>query len=123
MEKTINVAKNNNFTGLCFVNLVDFDMEYGHRRDAVGYAKCIEDFDVKLGELITNLKEDDLLIITNKGVMIRVPLEQVKIASRNTQGVRVIRLDGDSEVSSLEVTAKEEVEEEITETTETVVSE
>jgi DNA gyrase subunit A len=54
--------------------------------------------------------DEDLLIITNKGVMIRVPLEQVKIASRNTQGVRVIRLDSDSEVSSLEVTAKEEEE-------------
>ncbi len=52
--------------------------------------------------------DEDLLIVTNKGVMIRVPLEQVKIASRNTQGVRVIRLDGNSEVSSLEVTAKEE---------------
>ena len=57
--------------------------------------------------------DEDLLIVTNKGVMIRVPLEQVKIASRNTQGVRVIRLDGNSEVSSLEVTAKEEVEEEL----------
>ena len=64
MNKTIDLALNNNFKGLCFVNLVDFDMEYGHRRDAIGYAKCIEDFDVKLGELITNLKEDDLLILT-----------------------------------------------------------
>ena len=61
--------------------------------------------------------DEDLLIVTNKGVMIRVPLEQVKIASRNTQGVRVIRLDGNSEVSSLEVTAKEEVEEEISQET------
>jgi DNA gyrase subunit A len=66
--------------------------------------------------------DEDLLIVTNKGVMIRVPLEQVKIASRNTQGVRVIRLDGNSEVSSLEVTAKEdeEVIEETTPTSETV---
>jgi DNA gyrase subunit A len=66
--------------------------------------------------------DEDLLIVTNKGVMIRVPLEQVKIASRNTQGVRVIRLDGNSEVSSLEVTAKEEEEvfEETTPTSETV---
>ena len=66
--------------------------------------------------------DEDLLIVTNKGVMIRVPLEQVKIASRNTQGVRVIRLDGNSEVSSLEVTAKEEEEviEEATPTSETV---
>ena len=55
--------------------------------------------------------DEDLLVITNKGVMIRIPLEQVKIASRNTQGVRVIRLDEDSEVSSLEVTSKEEEEE------------
>ena len=64
MNKTIDIVKNLDFNGLCFVNLVDFDMEYGHRRDILGYAKCIENFDVKLGELIDVLNNDDLLILT-----------------------------------------------------------
>ena len=64
MNKTIDVVINNNFKGLCFVNLVDFDMEFGHRRDPLGYGKCIEQFDKQLGELIDNLKENDLLILT-----------------------------------------------------------
>ena len=64
MNKTIEIANNKDFKGLCFVNLVDFDMEYGHRRDAIGYGKCIESFDKQLGELINSLKEDDLLILT-----------------------------------------------------------
>ena len=55
--------------------------------------------------------EEDLLVVTNKGVIIRVPLEQVKIASRNTQGVRIIKLDDSSKVSSIEVAPKEELEE------------
>ncbi|MBR4027539.1 MAG: phosphopentomutase [Lachnospiraceae bacterium] len=63
MEQTIEIAKKD-FTGLCFVNLVDFDALWGHRRDVEGYAKEIEKFDVKLGELLPLLKEDDLLIIT-----------------------------------------------------------
>ena len=53
-----------NFEGLCFVNLVDFDAKWGHRRDPIGYAKEIEMFDEKLGVLLSKLKEDDLLIIT-----------------------------------------------------------
>lgn len=64
MNKTIEIAKNKSFKGLCFVNLVDFDMEYGHRRDPLGYAKCIEEFDVQLGKLLDNLRKDDLLILT-----------------------------------------------------------
>ena len=64
MEKTIAIAKNKDFTGLCFVNLVDFDMEFGHRRDIKGYGKCIEEFDVQLGELMENLNDDDLIILT-----------------------------------------------------------
>jgi len=64
MEKTIEIAKNKDFTGLCFVNLVDFDMEYGHRRDVLGYGKCIEEFDEQLGELINNINDDDLIILT-----------------------------------------------------------
>ena len=52
------------FTGLCFVNLVDFDALWGHRRNVKGYAEELERFDVKLGELLKVLREDDLLIIT-----------------------------------------------------------
>ncbi|MCI6431624.1 MAG: phosphopentomutase, partial [Lachnospiraceae bacterium] len=52
------------FHGLCFVNLVDFDALWGHRRDPEGYAKEIEKFDKNLGILMENLREDDLLIIT-----------------------------------------------------------
>ncbi len=63
MEQTIEIAKRE-FNGLCYVNLVDFDALWGHRRDAEGYAQEIEKFDVKLGELLAELKEDDLLIIT-----------------------------------------------------------
>lgn len=64
MEQTIDIAENNDFTGLCFVNLVDFDALWGHRRNPEGYAKEVESFDVKLGELLKDLKEDDLLMIT-----------------------------------------------------------
>ena len=53
-----------NFNGLCFVNLVDTDMMYGHRNDVNGYAKCIEDIDLFLPQLLTNLKEQDYVIIT-----------------------------------------------------------
>ena len=52
------------FTGLVFTNLVDFDSLYGHRRDVFGYHKAIEEFDIKLGELINKLHDDDLLMIT-----------------------------------------------------------
>ncbi len=63
MEQTIEIAKRD-FEGLCFINLVDFDALWGHRRDVKGYASELEKFDVKLGELLDLLKEDDLLIIT-----------------------------------------------------------
>lgn len=63
MEQTIEIAKRD-FTGLCFVNLVDFDALWGHRRDTNGYAKEIERFDEKLGALLPLLREDDLLILT-----------------------------------------------------------
>ena len=63
MEQTIEIAKKD-FTGLCFVNLVDFDALWGHRRNPEGYAQELEKFDVKLGELLPLLREDDLLIIT-----------------------------------------------------------
>lgn len=63
MEQTIETAKRE-FEGLCFTNLVDFDALWGHRRDVTGYAREIEKFDVKLGEFLPLLKEDDLLILT-----------------------------------------------------------
>lgn len=63
MEQTIEIAKRN-FEGLCFVNLVDFDALWGHRRNVEGYAQELEKFDVKLGELLEVLREDDLLIVT-----------------------------------------------------------
>ena len=63
MEQTIDIAKRE-FKGLCFVNLVDFDALWGHRRNVKGYAEELEKFDVKLGEFLKELKEDDLLIIT-----------------------------------------------------------
>ena len=63
MLKTIELAKED-FTGFVFINLVDFDMLYGHRRDPIGYAKALEQFDQQLTDLLYQLKEDDLVIIT-----------------------------------------------------------
>lgn len=63
MEQTIDMA-GEDFHGLCFVNLVDFDALWGHRRDPQGYAEEIEKFDVNLGKLLNLLRDDDLLIIT-----------------------------------------------------------
>jgi len=64
MEQTIEAAKEKDFHGLCFVNLVDFDALWGHRRDPAGYAQELECFDEKLGILLDEMREDDLLIIT-----------------------------------------------------------
>lgn len=63
MEQTIEEMKED-FTGLCFVNLVDFDAKWGHRRDPIGYGRELERFDEKLGILLERLEKDDLLIIT-----------------------------------------------------------
>lgn len=63
MDKTIEEAKKD-YTGLCFVNLVEFDSEYGHRRNPIGYGKAIEDFDKKLKILLDTIKDDDLVMIT-----------------------------------------------------------
>ena len=52
------------FEGLCFVNLVDFDMLYGHRNDVDGYAKALSYFDSQLPEMIEKLREEDVLMIT-----------------------------------------------------------
>ncbi len=64
MEQTKDLVANKDFEGLCFVNLVDFDALWGHRRNPDGYAKETERFDEKLGEVLEFLKEDDLLMIT-----------------------------------------------------------
>ena len=56
--------QNKDFNGLCFVNLVDFDMTYGHRNDIDGYANAFSEFDEWLGSFIKNMKTDDALIIT-----------------------------------------------------------
>jgi phosphopentomutase len=52
------------FTGLSFINLVDFDALYGHRRDPIGYGKALEEYDARLPEVFSKMTEDDLLIIT-----------------------------------------------------------
>lgn len=52
------------FHGLCFVNLVDFDMQFGHRRDVDGYANALTEFDTWLGQFLPKLGEDDLVMIT-----------------------------------------------------------
>ena len=63
MEHTLHYAAQD-FEGLCFVNLVDFDMLYGHRNDVDGYAAALTEFDGQLRKLLPMLKEDDLLFIT-----------------------------------------------------------
>lgn len=63
MEQTIEIAKTD-FHGFCFVNLVDFDALWGHRRNPKGYAEELERFDEKLGQLLPLLRPDDLLMIT-----------------------------------------------------------
>lgn len=63
MEQTLEAA-DKDFKGLCFVNLVDFDALWGHRRDPEGYGRELEHFDVLLGELLPKLRQDDLLLIT-----------------------------------------------------------
>ncbi len=63
MEQTLEIA-DRDFHGLCFVNLVDFDALWGHRRDVQGYADELEKFDINLGVLLGKLREDDLLMIT-----------------------------------------------------------
>lgn len=63
MEQTLEIMEKD-FTGLCFVNLVDFDALWGHRRNSKGYAEELEKFDVNLGKVMEMLKEDDLLILS-----------------------------------------------------------
>ncbi len=64
VDKTIEVLKRDDINGLIFTNLVDFDSMYGHPRNVEGYKNCLEEFDKRVPEILENLKEDDLLIIT-----------------------------------------------------------
>lgn len=63
MRQLTEVAKKD-FTGLCFLNLVDFDALYGHRRNPIGYGKAIEDYDAQLPAFLDQLNDDDLVMIT-----------------------------------------------------------
>ena len=63
MQVTLDMQKRD-FEGLCFVNLVDFDMKYGHRNDIVGYASAMTEFDGQLAEFMANMRDEDVLIIT-----------------------------------------------------------
>ncbi|EOS7872918.1 phosphopentomutase [Enterococcus hirae] len=63
VDQLLNVMKKE-FTGISFTNLVDFDALFGHRRDVVGYAHAIEDFDLRIPEILEAMAEDDLLMIT-----------------------------------------------------------
>ena len=63
MVKTAEFQKKD-FDGLCFVNLVDFDMKYGHRNDVAGYANALNEFDIALGDFMKNMREDDVLMLT-----------------------------------------------------------
>ena len=63
IERTLEYM-DRDFEGLCFTNLVDTDMIYGHRRDIDGYAEALSYFDSKLPEILAKLREDDILIVT-----------------------------------------------------------
>lgn len=63
MEKVFEIMQTE-FDGICYINLVDFDMTFGHRRDIDGYTNALNTFDVQLGQLLGMLKEDDCLFIT-----------------------------------------------------------
>ncbi len=63
IERTLEYL-DKDFEGICFVNLVDFDMLYGHRRDIDGYAKALSYFDGKLPEIMAKMRDEDVLMIT-----------------------------------------------------------
>ena len=60
VDKLLEVMKKD-FHGISFTNLVDFDALFGHRRDPIGYGKALQEFDVRLEEIMNALREDDLL--------------------------------------------------------------
>jgi len=64
LNQTIEIVKNKDFNGFCFVNLVEFDSEYGHRRNPEGYFACLKEANDKVKEMLPYLRDDDLLMIT-----------------------------------------------------------
>ena len=64
VDKTIEAIKEDTGDGIIFTNLVDFDAKFGHRRDPMGYGKCLEEFDGRVPEILDSLKNDDILFIT-----------------------------------------------------------
>lgn len=64
LASTIEALKNDNWQGLVFTNLVDFDMLYGHRNDLKGYARALEEFDARIPDIWTAMRDDDLLVLT-----------------------------------------------------------
>ena len=81
MDQLIEVVTKD-FEGISFLNLVDFDALYGHRRDKEGYAQAIKDFDLRLPELMNHLREDDLVIL--QLIMVMIQLLKVQIIHVNT---------------------------------------
>ena len=63
MDKFINIL-DEDFTGLSFTNLVDFDAKFGHSRDPIGYGDALEEFDARLNEVFAKMHDEDLLLIT-----------------------------------------------------------
>ena len=63
IERTLEYL-DKDFEGLCFINLVDYDMLYGHRRDVEGYARALSYFDARLPELLGKMRKEDILMIT-----------------------------------------------------------
>lgn len=63
MDQIVKTA-DRDFTGISFLNLVDFDAKFGHRRDPIGYGEALEEYDERLPELLEKMREDDLLLIT-----------------------------------------------------------
>lgn len=63
MDKACEYLKRD-FNGLCFINLVDFDMLYGHRNDAIGYALALNEFSLRIKDFIDKMRDDDILMIT-----------------------------------------------------------
>jgi phosphopentomutase len=64
VDSTLTFLRDKKWRGLMFVNLVDTDMHYGHRRDSAGFAKCLEEFDARIPEILRALGDDGMLIIT-----------------------------------------------------------
>ena len=81
MEQTIEIAERD-FTGLCFVNLVDFDALWGHRRNVKGYAEELERFDVKRGELLKVLRK--MIFLSLRQIMEMIQLIQEQTIQENT---------------------------------------